>query len=260
MSNLILSANQWPKILAFIRECPRVYVGEEAGCKRFIEAVLWVMRSGGQWRQLPAQYGKWNTVYKRFARWCRYGVWERMHQHFTSDPDLACLIIDSTVVRAHACAAGASKKKGDKPRKPSARAEAGSAPKSISAQMRVASRAAKANFTPGQTHDITQAEALIAGYESRSVIADKGYDSQAFLDVLSHHGQVAVIPPRSYRKTPRDYDRHRYKQRNLIERLIGKMKQYRRIFARFEKLSTSYRGFLAFAATLIALKQNVNRT
>ena len=115
-------------------------------------------------------------------------------------------------------------------------------------------------LTPGQTHDITQAEALIAGYESRSVIADKGYDSQAFLDVLSHHGQVAVIPPRSYRKTPRDYDRHRYKQRNLIERLIGKMKQYRRIFARFEKLSTSYRGFLAFAATLIALKQNVNRT
>ena len=140
MSNLILSPNQWPKILAFIRECPRVYVGEEAGCKRFIEAVLWVMRSGGQWRQLPAQYGKWNTVYKRFARWCRYGVWERMHQHFTSDPDLACLIIDSMVVRADACAAGASKKKGDKPRKPSARAEAGSAPKSISAQMRVASR------------------------------------------------------------------------------------------------------------------------
>ena len=140
MSNLILSPNQWPKILAFIRECPRVYVGEEAGCKRFIEAVLWVMRSGGQWRQLPAQYGKWNTVYKRFARWCQYGVWERMHQHFTSDPDLACLIIDSTVVRAHACAAGASKKKGDKPRKPSARAEAGWAPKSISAQMRVASR------------------------------------------------------------------------------------------------------------------------
>ena len=95
MSNLILSANQWPKILAFIRECPRVYVGEEAGCNRFIAAVLWVMRSGGQWRQLPAQYGKWNTVYKRFARWCRYGVWERMHQHFTSDPDLACLIIDN---------------------------------------------------------------------------------------------------------------------------------------------------------------------
>ena len=50
MPKLTLSPNQWPKILAFIRECPRVYVGQEAGCKRFIEAVLWVMRSGGQWR------------------------------------------------------------------------------------------------------------------------------------------------------------------------------------------------------------------
>ena len=73
-------------------------VGQEAGCKRFIEAIVWVMHSG----QLSAQYGKWNTVYKRFARWCQHDVWERMHQHFTSDPDLACLIIDSTVVRAHA--------------------------------------------------------------------------------------------------------------------------------------------------------------
>ena len=77
---------------------------------------------------------------------------------------------------------------------------------------------------------------------------------------MSKHGQVAVIPPRSNRKPPRCYDRHRYQQRNLIERFIGKMKPYRRIFSRFEKLSTSYRGFLYFAATLIALKQNVNRT
>ena len=77
---------------------------------------------------------------------------------------------------------------------------------------------------------------------------------------MSKQGQVAVIPPRSDRKTPHDYDRQRYRQRNLIERFNKKMKQYRRIFARFEKLSTSYRGFLYFATTLIALKQNVNRT
>ena len=191
MSNLILSANQWPKILAFIRECPRVYVGEEAGCNRFIEAVLWVMRSGGQWRQLPAQYGKWNTVYKRFARWCRYGVWERMHQHFMSDPDLACLIIDSMVVRADACAAGASKKGGQ------AAQALGKSRGGLGTKIHLCTDARglplRFRLTPGQTHDITQAEALIAGYESRSVIADKGYFSQAFLDVLSHHGQVAVM-------------------------------------------------------------------
>ena len=104
------------------------------------------------------------------------------------------------------------------------------------------------------------AEALIAGYESRFVIADKGYFLQAFLDVMSTYGQVVVIPPRSDRKPPHSYDRHRYQQRNLIERFIGKMKPYRRIFSRFEKRSASYRGFLYFPVTPIARKQNVNRT
>ena len=100
--------------------------------------VVWGMRSGRQWRQLPKHYGKWHSAYKRFARWVEHGVWEHMHQHFTSDPDLASVIIDSTVVRAHSCAAG-PQKKGDNPRKPSAEAGAGSAPKSTSAPMRAAS-------------------------------------------------------------------------------------------------------------------------
>ena len=90
--------------------------------------------------------------------------------------------------------------------------------------------------------------------------ADKGDDSQAFHDVISNSGQIAVIPPRSNRKPPRYYDRHRYKQRHLIERFIKKMKPYRRIVSRFEKLDVSYRGVLCFAAILITGKQNVNTT
>jgi transposase len=130
MSRLQLSTSQWAEILQFLRGRTGLYVGQEEDCRRFIEAVLWVNRSGAQWRLLPAEYGNWNSVYKRFARWADRGIWELMHQHFADDPDMEYLIIGSTVVRAHPCAAGAPPKKADRRPKPWAGAGAGSALKS----------------------------------------------------------------------------------------------------------------------------------
>ncbi len=111
MRTVRLQNTQWTKIRDFLRTDPNAYVGNEAECRRFVEAVLWMSRSGAQWRLLPAEYGRWNTVYKRFARWCDSGVWERMLDHFATDPDMENGLIDSTIVRAHPCAAGAPKKR-----------------------------------------------------------------------------------------------------------------------------------------------------
>lgn len=123
--------DQWSKIYKFLRQCPGVYAGKEADCRRFIDGVHWIMRTGAQWRELPEKYGNWNSVYKRFARWCSTGVWEKMHHHFADDPDMENLILDSTVIRAHPCAAGASKKTVDKLNKPWDAVAVASAPKSM---------------------------------------------------------------------------------------------------------------------------------
>lgn len=109
MSTTELTDEKWSKIVAFLRVHPNVYVGNEAECRHFVEAVLWLDRTGAQWRMLPEKYGKWNSIYKRFARWCDAGVWEAMLEYFAEDADMEHLIIDSTIIRVHPCAAGAQK-------------------------------------------------------------------------------------------------------------------------------------------------------
>jgi transposase len=82
-----------------------------AGTKRrFVDAVLFVGRTGLPWRDLPERFGHWNSVWKRFDRWSRKGVWAKLFEAF-QDPDLEWLVLDSTVIRAHPCAAGARKKR-----------------------------------------------------------------------------------------------------------------------------------------------------
>jgi len=104
-----LTDKQLEKILPVLRTFPEPRLRLPRQSRRFL-AVLWMTRSGSQWR-LPKEYGNWNTVYKRFARWSQLGVFEKLFEHLSSDRDLEYLMIDSTIVGAHACASGAQKKR-----------------------------------------------------------------------------------------------------------------------------------------------------
>jgi transposase len=76
----------------------------------FLDAVLWIAKTGAPWRDLPERFGRWNSVWKRFNRWATKGTWQVVFAAL-QDADLEWLILDSTVIRAHPCAAGAGKKR-----------------------------------------------------------------------------------------------------------------------------------------------------
>ena len=77
--------------------------------RMFVEAVLWIVRTGSPWRDLPEVFGSWNSAFRRFSRWSAKGVWHRIFAAMADDPDFEYLIVDSTIVRAHQHAAGAKK-------------------------------------------------------------------------------------------------------------------------------------------------------
>ncbi|MCB9965148.1 MAG: transposase [Rhodospirillales bacterium] len=99
-----IGARQWRRIYDYLQEFSEIYVRNEEHCRRFVEGVFWMARSGAQWRLLPKEYGDWNTVYRRFADWAKKGIWYKMLYYFAVEPDMEYIMVDSTILRAHACA------------------------------------------------------------------------------------------------------------------------------------------------------------
>lgn len=253
MANTKLTDEKWDKIYAHLRSNQGIYVGNEAACRQFVAGVAWINHSGAQWRELPSQYGHWNSVYKRFARWAEKGIWEQLHQHFTGEADLEYVMIDSTVIRAHPCAAGAPEAEERTEEQALGRSKGGFSTK-IHVAVDSLGNPLRFILTAGQRHDVTQAEALIADYKADYVLADKGYDSDKLRQQIKEAGAEAVIPPRINRTEKIEYDRHIYRERHLVECFFNKIKWFRRIFSRFDKLDSSYLAFLSLAATFIWLK------
>ena len=142
----------------------------------FIEAVLWICRTGAPWRDLPEGFGNWHTTFTRYNRWSKSGRWETIFMALSQDADFADY-----------------------------------------------------------------------------VLADKGYDSDEFIEAIAWSGAIAVIPPRCHRQIPREYDRELYKERNLVARFFQKLKQFRRIATRYEKLKRNYQSILYLVSSIIWL-------
>ena len=117
------------------------------------------------------------------------------------------------------------------------------------------------DISGGEVHEVKAYDALMELHDvdPEKLLGDKGYDSDAIRDDLAKRGIEAVIPPRSNRKVQIEYDREAYKRRNLVERCVNRLKQFRRIATRYEKTARAYLSMLSFAAAMLWIK-TVNTT
>ena len=209
------------------------------------------MRVGAQWEELPAYYGKYKSVHKRFLSWAKKDLWNDILSFVAQESDSESVMIDGTIVRAHACASGY--RKNSQEAQALGRSKGGFTTK-IHALVDALGLPIKFILTPGQASDIKQAPELIKDIKNANILADKAFDCDEFIKQILDQECVAVIPPRSTRKNPRKVDYHLYKERHLIECFFGKIKHFRRIFSRFDKMAQAYMSFLAFASIILWLR------
>jgi transposase len=231
-----------------------------------VEGICWVLRTGAPWRDLPERFGPWKTVASRFYRWRAAGVWDRVLAALQAGAERdGCLdwtlhFLDGTTVRAHQDAAGArgrdaeaealGRGRGGFSTKLHVRAEGGGRPMALV-------------VTSGQRHEATQVPALMERgavrrpgrgrprVRPRRVAGDKSYTGRPVRGYLRRRGIGAVIP--RMRSEPRRgvrFDRVAFRERNRVERLINRLKRYRRVATRYEKRAANYLAMVTIAACL----------
>ena len=240
-----LTEEQWQRIQALLPPDHGQPGRERQPNRLVINAILWVLRSGAPWRDLPKHYPSWKTVHTRFLRWSKRGVWKDVLGAFAIDRDDELTIIDASIVRVHQDATG-GKKSGTEC---IGRSRGGPSTK-IHAMVDGLGNPLNVILTEGQVHDVTQAPALLKAAMSTRVLADKGYDSDAVVAEIESQGSTAVIPPRRGRRIERGYDLDLFKSRFLVEQFFGRIKRNRRIATRYEKLAVTFLGMVVLACVL----------
>jgi len=222
-----------------------------------LNAILYVAEQGCKWRGLPKRFGRWHTIYMRMNRWAKNGVLDRVFEQLQLEQIVRIRIeafsIDSTSVKVHPDGTGALKKG------PQAIGKSrGGWNTKIHMVAADARTAVVFSLSPGNDHDAPHGRALLEELgpmpESIPLLMDRAYEGNETRQLVLDLGMVPVVPPKSNRLHPWDYDHALYKKRNEIERLFRRLKGFRRIFSRFEKLDVLFLAFLSFALIVEALR------
>jgi len=260
---------QWDLIKDFFPE-PKTKGRPPVDPRDMIDGIFWRLKTGTPWRDVPEEFGKWSTVYKHFDLWSSDGTLDKIQQALLTrivdeggiDEELWC--VDGSIVRAARCAAGGGKNKD--PNEPENHA-LGRSCGGFSTKIHMTCDASGVpihfKLSPGQAHENQTLESLLNEIDDQMrtgngevvpwpqyIAGDKGYRSNSndemFLDM-----DVTPVIPTKRNEDPADrqvdFDREKYRDRNIIERLFGWLKECRAVFSRFEKTAINYAGMVKLA-------------
>ncbi|MGZ5196283.1 MAG: IS5 family transposase [Ramlibacter sp.] len=216
-----------------------------------LNAILYVAEHGCKWRGLPKRFGNWHTIYTRMNRWSKSGVLDRVFEELQRSQvvriKIEAVSLDSTIVKVHPDGTGAPKKNGPQ----SIGKSRGGWTTKIHMVAADARTAVTFSLSPGQAHDAPAGRELLsklgAPVRPLHLLMDRAYEGNETRQLALDLGFIPVVPPVKTRVEPWEYDREMYKRRNEVERLFRRLKGYRRIFSRFEKLDVMFVGFISFA-------------
>ena len=214
---------------------------------RFLTRCSGLPATGVPKRALPARFGKHATLRKRSRHWAQKGIWQRSFEA-VREPDLDWVLLDSSVVRAHAQAAGSRKNRvGDEA---FGRSRGGLTTK-LHVLVDAPDNPLPVVIGPGQRADCRRAADLLAAAEGvGNGLAGKAYDPDAVVAAVQALGAQVVIPSRKNRKVVRLIDRNLYRDRNKVEHFFSRLKQLRRWATRYEKTASSFLAMVHFVSVL----------
>ena len=241
-----LTDAQWNRI-KFVFEKSEKVGRPSLNPRTVFNAILWILKSGARWRDLPARYGNWNSIYHKFRRWCSLGLFERLLKIINGDDREATLLeLDSTFCKVHQSACSGRKEQA---------IGSSRGGKNTKVHVLINERMQLLNviLTGGQIHDSEPAIALLKGIKlkGKKILADKAYSCEQIRVFIAEHGAVACIPDKANFKIKHDFDSQLYKQRNIVERFFQRIKNYRHIATRYDKLALCFENFVLLASSVI---------
>ncbi len=215
-----------------------------------VEAIFYVLRTAIAWRDMPACYGPWNSVYTRWRRWCALGLWQEILR-LLSQRAVGCVrFVDGSHIKLHQFATNPA---GGQGAQAIGRTKGGLNTK-LCALVEGQGRLVAAVVAPGQTYEVEAAAPLFDNLKRVLLVGDKGFDADGLRQRLMAQECLASIPPRSGRRSPAWYHRGFYRQRHKIENFFQRIKIHKRVSTRYDKLALTFINFILVAAVFDWLK------